>query len=369
MKNSSLRVLHILNDVRKLGNGIINAAIDIACVQSNTSLIVAVASAGGEYEELLENCGVKHYTLDQQRKSISSLLKVNRCFQEIISEFQPDIVHCHMMTGMLLSWFLRGSAKYRLVSHIQNVHQRSSVLMGLAERVIPVSDAVADYMAQRGVSKQKMSVVRNLTLGSPRLPSLELCTPASLEQPAIVTVAGLYQRKGIAELISAFEIVSKSFPTAHLYLVGDGSERQIFERQAASSAVSDRIHFEGFQSNPKPYLLAAEVFVLASYRDSCPLVISEAREAGCAIVASNVDGIPEQLDDGAAGILVPPGDIASLANGIAFLLASPVERNKWKQAALQNIGHLTTAHMVRDVNAVYYNLLEKPKFNANPIFP
>jgi glycosyltransferase involved in cell wall biosynthesis len=369
MNNSSLRVLHILNDVRKLGNGIINAAIDIACVQSETGLIVGVASGGGEYEELLERCGAKHYTLDQQRRSISSLLKVNRRFRNIINEFQPDIVHCHMMTGMLLAWFSRGSAKYRLVSHIQNVHQRSSVLMGLADRVIPVSEAVANYMAQRGVPKQKMSVVRNLTLGSPRLPSLDLCAPASLEQPAIVTVAGLYQRKGIGELISAFEMISKRFPAAHLYLVGDGSERQIYESQAASSPVSKHIHFEGFQSNPKPYLLAAEVFVLASYRDSCPLVISEAREAGCAIVASNVDGIPEQLDNGVSGILVPPGDISSLANAITSLLESPGERNKWKQAAQQNIGHLTTARMVKDVNAVYYNLLENQKLNSNLIFP
>jgi glycosyltransferase involved in cell wall biosynthesis len=167
----------------------------------------------------------------------------------------------------------------------------------------------------------------------------------------------MFQRKGIAELIEAFEQVAKRFPSAHLYLVGDGSDRPAFETQAASSSVSTHIHFEGFQSNPKPYLLAAEVFVLASLRDSCPLVISEAREVGCAIVASNVDGIPEQLDEGQSGILVPPGDVPALANAIESLLASSTERDKWKRAALQNLERLTVANMVEEVAAVYHELL------------
>jgi len=356
MESSSLRILHILNDVRKLGNGIINAAVDIACEQARVGHFVAVASAGGEYEDLLERSGVTHYTLDQKRRPIS-LFRAARRFQDIVREFRPDIVHCHMMTGIVLARFLRGSAKYRLVSHIQNVHQPSSVLMGLAECVIPVSDAVAEYMSQRGVPKHKMQVVRNLTLGSPRLPSIDACAPAHLQQPAIVTVAGMFQRKGIAELIEAFEQVAKRFPSAHLYLVGDGSDRPAFETQAASSSVSTHIHFEGFQSNPKPYLIAAEVFVLASLRDSCPLVISEAREVGCAIVASNVDGIPEQLDEGQSGILVPPGDVPAIANAIESLLASSTERDKWKRAALQNLERLTVTNMVEEVTTVYYELL------------
>jgi glycosyltransferase involved in cell wall biosynthesis len=171
----------------------------------------------------------------------------------------------------------------------------------------------------------------------------------------------MFKRKGIAELISAFEQVAKRFPEAHLYLVGDGADRVAFETQAAGSSVSTHIHFEGFQSNPKPYLLAAEVFVLASHRDSCPLVISEAREAGCAIIASNVDGIPEQLDEGKAGILVLPGDVMALADAIESLLASSTERDKWKWAARQNIERLTVANMVEEVTAVYRELLEMPK--------
>ncbi len=351
-----MRILHILNDIQEIGNGIVNVAVDLACSQAEAGHQVAIASAGGEYEDLIKRYGVTHYALVQKRKPVS-LLRAAKGFRQIVREFSPDIVHCHMMTGMLLARLLRGSAKYHLVSYIQNVHQRSSVLMGLAERVIPVSNAVADYMAQQGIPKSKMRVVRDLTLGSPRL-SGEPCIPAPLKQPAIVTVAGMYRRKGIAELISAFEQVAERFPTAHLYLVGDGPDRQTFETQAAASAVTTHIHFEGFQKNFKSYLLAAQVFVLASHRDSCPLVIWEARGAGCAIVASNVDGIPEQLEGGKSGILVPPGDVAALARAIESLLASSTERDKWKWAALQNLEQLTVASMAEEVTTVYQELLE-----------
>ena len=357
MESKPLRILHILNDVRELGNGIINTAVDIAWGQVQLGHIVAIASAGGEYEKLLERSGIQHYQLVQKRNPVS-LFQAARRFQNITKKFQPDLVHCHMMTGIILARFLRGSANYRLVAHLQNIHQRSSILMGFAEKIIPVSDAVADYMYRCGIPKYKMQVVQNLTLGSPRLPSINTCTSASLEQPAIVTVAGMYQRKGIAELISAFEQVAKRFPSAHLYLVGDGPDRPTFEAQAAASSVKNRIHFEGFQKNPQAYMLAADVFVLASHRESFGIVLVEARQAGCAIAASNVDGIPEALDGGKAGILVPPGDVKALAEAIEVLLENPSERKQWKQAAKQNLERLTVTNMVKEINSVYEELLE-----------
>ncbi|NEP22660.1 glycosyltransferase [Moorena sp. SIO3I6] len=351
-----MRILHILNHIKETGNGIVNVAIDVACEQAKAGHEVAIASAGGGYETLLSRYGVTHFELDQTRKPLH-LLKAAGRYRGIIAEFQPDIVHGHMMTGVVLAWFLRGSAKYKLVSHIHNVYQRSSVVMGLAERVISVSDAVATSMSKRGIPMGKMPVIKNRTLGSPRLPALDTCTPKALEHPAIVTVAGMNRRKGITELISAFEQVAKSSPKAHLYLVGDGPDRQMFETQAAASSVADRIHFEGFQKNPQAYMMAADVFVLASHRESFPLVLMEARQVGCPIVATRVDGVPEALDYGKAGVLVPPKNAIALADQIEMLLASPSEQDRLRRAAQQNIEELTVTTMVEKITTVYHQLL------------
>ncbi|MFN9398623.1 MAG: glycosyltransferase, partial [Dolichospermum sp.] len=56
-----MRILHITNHLQKIGNGIVNVAVDLACLQAQSGLDVAVASAGGEYETLLANYGVKHF--------------------------------------------------------------------------------------------------------------------------------------------------------------------------------------------------------------------------------------------------------------------------------------------------------------------
>ena len=160
-------------------------------------------------------------------------------------------------------------------------------------------------------------------------------------------------RKGIAELITAFEALLPGFPDAHLYLIGEGPERLLFEAQAAASPAVSHIHFEGLQSDPRPYLLASDIFVLASRRESFGLALIEARQAGCAIIASNVDGIPELLGHGKLGLLVPPQNPPALADAIRTLLTDPTLRDRLKQKAREDLAPFTTTRMATDVFAVY----------------
>jgi glycosyltransferase involved in cell wall biosynthesis len=169
----------------------------------------------------------------------------------------------------------------------------------------------------------------------------------------------MYRRKGIAELIEAFAQIAADFPEAHLYLVGNGPDREMFEAQAQSTGVSDRIHFEGFQPEPQRYLLATDIFVLAWHRDPSPLVIPEAREAGCAIIASDVDGIPEALSGGQAGLLVPPSNSQSLAVALRQLLSDPSLLHKAKNKAKNNLDCLSVSRVNEETLAVYRELTTK----------
>ncbi len=351
-----MRILHILNDIRALGNGIINVTIDLACLQAEAGHQVAIASNGGEYESLLATYQVQHFRLNQQRRPLN-LLKAARQFQTIVQDFQPDVVHAQMMTGMVLAWLLKGLNSYRLISTVHNEFQSSAILMGLADRVIAVSQAVAVAMQARGVPPQKLQVVCNGTLGSPRQQQVE--SPQPLQHPAIVTVAGMYERKGITELIAAFAQFAPDFPHVHLYLVGNGPDRTKFEAEAQQTSVADRIHFEGFQSDPQRYLQPAEIFVLASRREPFGLVLSEAREAHCAIVASHVDGIPEALDQGQAGILVPPANPQALAQALRQLLENPDLLQTWRDRAGQNLSWLTVDRVHQETLTIYQECLAR----------
>jgi glycosyltransferase involved in cell wall biosynthesis len=353
-----MRIIHILNHIQEIGNGIVNVAVDLACLQAKSGHEVAVVSQGGEYEALLTRFGVKHYYLNQSRKPIN-IIRAAIGYRAIAQEFRPDIVHGHMMTGVVLASLFKKTGGYGLVSTVHNEFQRASILMGLADRVIAVSKAVANSMERRGISRKKLRVVRNGTLGSIRSRPLQEYQPLPLSRPAIATVAGMYHRKGIAELIAAFQQIASDFPQAHLYLIGDGPDRHLFEAQANQTTCSSRIHFEGFQAQPQRYLLSTDIFVLASHREPFGLVLSEAREAGCAIVATQVEGIPEALDDGQAGLLVPAKDSQALAAALAKLLSNPETLQQWKTKAHQNLEWLSVERVHQQTLAVYSELSKK----------
>lgn len=350
-----MRILHIINHVQNIGNGIVNVAVDLACLQSQGGHTVAVVSNGGEYENLLGLYGVKHWTLNQSRKP-RNILKAAWIYRQIVQEFQPDIVHAHMMTGVVLAGIWKRGCNYNLVSTVHNEFQPSSILMGLADRVIAVSHAVAKSMLRRGIPEKKLRVVANGTLNSPRHPSIHHYQPLALQRPAITTVAGMYSRKGIAELIAAFSNIAGEFSDAHLYLVGDGPDRSMFQAMVQNNPDGDRIHFAGFQAEPQRYLLATDIFVLASHCESFGLVLTEAREAGCAIIASDVDGIPETLDNGQAGILVPPQDSQTLATALQKLLRDPIELHKWKCRAEENLQRFSVARVNEETLTIYHEL-------------
>ena len=268
-----MRILHILNDVTDRGNGIVNAAVDLAVEQARQGNCVAVVSAGGGYQPLLLRTGVFHMALNQSRRPLG-ILRAAQLFHQQLHIFRPDVVHAHMRTGLLLAWFWRHFERFALVGHVHNVHDRESVLMGLADRIIVVSESVGATMAAYGIPWRKLRVVLNRTLNGAHQPRLEEIEPVPLARPAIVTVCGMTYRKGIEELLTAFDGVARKFHDAHLYLVGDGTERDWFQLLARRSPHYSRIHFEGYRAVPQAYMLTADVFVLAARRESFGLVLT-----------------------------------------------------------------------------------------------
>ena len=350
------RVLHLANQVSDAGNGIINAMVDLACTQSDSGDEVAVASSGGEFETLLARYGVKHFGLPsggRTRAGLAGLAPVIRA----IRRWDPDIVHAHMMTGALQGWLAKLVHRARLVTHVHNEFDRHALLMGLGDRVIAVSASTARSLCRRGIPPRKLVTVCNGPLNSPRRSGGRPAEGCRRNPKQIITVAGMNPRKGIVTLIDAFTEVADTCPSASLVLVGDGPNRNEYELYASRTRHHNRIRFHGFIADPTSLLLQSSIFVLASLRDPCPLVIAEAREAGCAIVASDVDGIPEALDGGEAGLLVPPGDVAAFADCLRRLLSDPAELTRRQVAARENLGWLSVERVCREVAVVYDGML------------
>lgn len=183
-----------------------------------------------------------------------------------------------------------------------------------ARRVIAVSASAREAWIERGL--KRVVVVGN---------GIEVdAFPQTRHRGRVVTtVSVLREGKGIEVLLDAVPMVRD----ARFVIVGDGPLREKLEARGTN------VTWLGFRRDVPELLAASDLFVLPSLGDAYPTVLMEAMAAGLPVVATRVGGIPEIVDDGRTGILVPPGDAPALAGAISDLLDSPERREALGRAA------------------------------------
>ena len=352
-----MRILHLLNHTL-LWNGHVNVAVDLACIQSRLGHQVCLASGAGDFGQVLAAEGVEFVEIDQTRRPLT-LLRALILLRQLVRDFKPDVIHSHMVTSTLLAYALQRFVEVPHVTTVHNEFQRGAILMKLGDRVVAVSGSVAESMQKRGVPKEKLRVVLNGTMGSPRV-SATPPEPETLSHPAITFVGGLHPRKGLDDLIPAFRQTLEKVPNATLYLVGEGPYEQIYRDLATKLGCADRIVFCGTRADPRSYLLATDIFVLPSLADPASLVLSEARECACAIVATDVDGTREMLNEGKSGLLVPPRHPDLLAQAFETILENPGMQVVMRARAREGIDQMRVERVARDYVTVYSEVVGSP---------
>jgi glycosyltransferase involved in cell wall biosynthesis len=155
---------------------------------------------------------------------------------------------------------------------------------------------------------------------------------AKTEPPpqAILYAGVLTPLKGIHHLINAFVLIAEDFPRAHLLIVGKNENKTYaagLRKEIEKLGLSDRVQFVGPQpqSELAIWMAKASVLVLPTMSEGLGRVIIEAMATRVPVIGSRVGGIPELIEDGARGFLVPPGDENALAEKIRWILSSPDE--------------------------------------------
>src|SRR5215210_7940631 len=135
----------------------------------------------------------------------------------------------------------------------------------------------------------------------------------------------LFPRKGIRFLIEAAAQLKPRFPDLKVVVAGDGFERPELARLAADLGIAQDVTFLGWVPNTDlpPYYRAAAVSVIPSLEEGFGIPAAEAMGCEVAVVASDAGGLPEVVEDGVTGLVVPRGDSKALAKAIASLLANP----------------------------------------------
>jgi teichuronic acid biosynthesis glycosyltransferase TuaC len=196
-----------------------------------------------------------------------------------------------------------------------------------ADAVLTVSEELRRRAIELGVPAAKVTTILNGCDFSIFHPGDRAAARQKLgvdpDAELLVYVGRISLPKGSAELTDAMIALSTSHPRLRVAMIGEGAYRSEMEARASAAGIADHFLFPGLLSSLQiaEWMAAADVFCLPSHSEGCPNVIVEAIACGRPVVATNVGGIPELVDE-RCGILVPPRDSRSLAEALERALAS-----------------------------------------------
>ena len=307
--------------------------------------VTVAAHGSGPLPDAVRARGARYVELLHVRRAISprDLLGLVELWR-LCRKLRPEIVHLNSSKAGVLGRIAGAAARVpiRVFTVHGWAHYASSGLAGRlylwADRLaLPLTTAFvcvseADRkagIAARTCKEQRAHVIHNGVEPGPEP------TRAKRHRVRIVSVGRLAAQKDFPTLMRAAMTLD---PTrAEVTVLGDGPNRPAIEAEIAHLGLADRVTLAGDVDDVPDRLRNSDVFVLSSHFEGLPISVLEAMAAGLPIVASNVGGLPEMVDEGSNGTLVRPGDADELSRALAALVDDPALRLRQGDASRQRV--------------------------------
>jgi len=279
---------------------------------------------------------LEYYTLPLLARPLNGL-RIAHKLQPVLRRFRPDLILAFWIypdgfgavsaarpLGVPVAVASRGSDLRRIPDPITKRLVARTVR--LADLVLTVSAELGEHAARLGTDRSKLRVIPNGCDTKVFHPASRSYARSELsvapESKIVLYVGRLASGKGLFDLTDAAIRLIQSHPNLHIVFVGDGPLAQALQERARLTEFAQHFLFPGPACSARVarWLAAADLFCLPSHSEGCPNVVVEALACGRPVVATSVGGIPEMVD-GASGMLVPPGDVDSLATAIQQALA------------------------------------------------
>lgn len=290
-------------------------------------------------------------------------------FHRICREHQPAIWHAHDYKSNALGLMLRRRHPMRLVTTVHGwvkhtwktplYYRVDKLCLPYYDAVICVSPDLYEQCRALGVSAQRCWHVPNaIDLAEYRRTRPVEDAKARLGVPAgrmvIGAVGRLSAEKGYPLLVQALGELRREGVDAELWIVGEGDQRRRLETLVRRLALSERVRLLGYRADTIDLYEAMDVFASSSLREGLPNVVLEAMALGLAVVCTRVAGVPQVIRSGEEGLVVRPGSVAELTEGLRRLLGDSATRRRLGSAARRAVqaGYGLPGRMER-IRAIY----------------
>lgn len=344
---------------------------DLADELSSHGHSIQLISLSGKTILRPQNKSVELVELSMKRNPFSFLKAYFQARMEII-DFQPDIVHSHMVHANIFARLLRMTTfSPKLITTSHNTYEGGS-LRALICRITDalstistnVSQEATESIIKRGsVNKKKIITVHNgintenFLFSEANREKFRREIGVDRQTPLLLSVGRLAPAKDYPNLLRAFAAIKGRTPVEpQLAIIGGGALETELKALAATLGIADRVHWPGIKTNVNEWMSAADIFVLSSAWEGFGLVVAEAMSAERVVVVTDCGGIKEV--SGGNGFLVPPHSSAALAETIIKALnLSPEEARQMGAASRCHIEqHFSMSAIAQKWIALYRSL-------------
>lgn len=304
-------------------------------------------------------------------------LALSVAIQNVVEQHDLDLLHAHYAvphaTSAWIAKELLNRPGFRIAT---TLHGTDITLVGqdpsfrsLTQFSIQKSDgltAVSNYLAREthsafDIPLERIEVIPNFVDLDKYRRDAYPCHRAKLtrEGEKIVThISNFRGVKRVSDVVRIFARVAARMP-ARLLLVGDGPERAKVVELAEQEGIADRVLFLGKQNSVAELLSCTDLFLLPSESEAFGLVALEAMACGVPVVATDVGGIPEVVDDGISGYLAPVGDVEAMAEAAVAILADGARWKQFSAAAREGAERYSATRVVSQYEAFYAEVLSR----------
>ena len=376
-----IRILTLIESMHAVGpaRSIIEIALAAAQPRPNMpSLEIMIATycrgAGDSpFAKAALDAGLTAFTIPERGRFDRGAM---RKLREIVERVRPDIlesqnIKSHLFVRLLklyrqYPWVIwsHGYTATSLLDRIYSQVDRWSLRK--AFRAVVVCKPFAERMHRRGVDRHRIVVKHSFVKAfvEPLTEEVEAArhTFGIGDQAVILAVGRLSGEKGHADLFQALSILARvpGIPRFLGVIAGDGPERDRLAALASRLGIQDRIVMTGFQKDVRPFYRMATLLALPSHTEGSPYVVLEAMSAALPIAATRVGGVPELIEDGVTGMLVPERDPAAMAQAMQMLLTNqPLCDRLGAAGRLYAMAHHSFEAYIESLIGFYKETLEK----------
>ncbi|MCA9407465.1 MAG: glycosyltransferase [Candidatus Omnitrophica bacterium] len=360
-----MKILQILPELNY--GGVETGTIDFAQYLVQHGHDSYVVSNGGQQVILLEKNGSKHITLPVHQKSLWTILKMIKVLRKIILDEQIEIVHARSRVPAWIAYFAckQTPAVFVTTCHGHYQSRLFSQVMGWGKYVIVPSAAIGRHMVEtfKVPHERIRCIARSVNLKRFKFKNE---VQKKKDKYTVVIVGRITPLKGHNYFIKAMAKVIRNMPNVQVKIIGDAPKRKEEYRKelellAKRLGLKEHIEFMGNRSDVAQLLENVDCLVLATVtQEAFGRVILEAQAIGVPVVATQVGGVVDIIDDEQTGLLVLPKDIDAMADQVMRILRN----REFATTLVQNARHkveqkFTVEQMAEQTLAVYQEMQDK----------